>query len=97
MGYVSIYDGKVNSHAAHCTVHLIQNWAIRKGLDAVIWTDLPENFNEKRRRPFSHDEAIDYLRGLTGDNMNRARQYIQKTPPQIKTHLRPRIKQELGW
>lgn len=90
IGYVSIYDDKFNSHVVRYANSIIEKWAIKKGLGAVIWTDLPGNF-----KPFSENEAIRYLKGLK--SQDNARQYIQKTPKQIKTHLRPIIKQELDW
>jgi hypothetical protein len=80
----------------------IKEWARThsKDVDAVIWTDLQENFMKERGRPFSEDEAIAYLKELIKsdpDKAEEAKKYIQETPEQVVTHLRPRIKKELGW
>lgn len=96
IGYVSVYDGKINNHAVHCVAGLVQKWAIKKGVGAVIWTDLPENFQDKLGVDFSENAAIGHLRGLTGKTRDRARQYIQETPRQVVTHLRPKINQAMG-
>lgn len=96
IGYASIYDGRFNSHAVHYVAYLVKKWAIKKEFDAVIWTDLPENFKKKRNRPFSENEAINYIRSLTGSVREIAKQYVQETPKQVKTHLRPRLEKELG-
>ena len=97
IGHVSIYNDNINNHAAYCVAGLVKKWAIRKGIGTVIWTDLQENFMSKLDVDFSENAAIDYLRGLTKDEKERARQYIQETPWQIVTHLRTRIKRGVGW
>lgn len=97
IGYVSIPDCKINSNAVHCVRGVVRKWALKKDIDAVIWTDLPENFQDKLRVDFSENEAITYLRNLTGPARDRARQYIQETPKQVVTRLRLRIEHGLGW
>ena len=70
----------------------IADWARVKEVDAVIWTDLPGNFKD-----FTVPNAVRYLQALTGSKLDRAREYIQKTPTQIETAVRKKARTELTW
>jgi len=78
----------------------ILGWGKKKGLDAVVWTGLKENserFRKKTGMELNEDNIIKYLKSLTGEKLENAREYIQKAPKQIDTKLRRRIQQELSW
>jgi hypothetical protein len=78
----------------------ILEWGKKKGLDAVVWTGLRENsekFKENTGMEMNEDNIIKYLKSLKGENLEKAREYIQKTPDQINTKLRQRIHKELSW
>jgi hypothetical protein len=75
----------------------IRDWATKKKLDAVVWTDLPSNFKEERRKEFNRNNVIEYLENLPGEKQQKAREYIEKAPSQIMTRMRRIIKKELGW
>jgi hypothetical protein len=99
IGYFETEDS-CRCNAAPETLETIKKWAKThsKDVDAVIWTDLQENFMEKLMRPFSEDEAITYLKELIKsepDKANEAKKYIQETPEQVVTKLRPKIREEL--
>ena len=96
IGYVLSYGNSYNSNVIPDIHMMMRKWTQHKGMDAVIWTDLPENFMKNRGKPFSETEAINYLRTLTGPVRDSAKKYVQETPHQINTHLRPKIEQELG-
>jgi len=68
----------------------IEQWRKSKELDGAVWTALPSNVNNT-------DEIISYLQSLTGDTLNKAREYIEKTPKQIQTPLRKKFEEILGW
>lgn len=100
IGYYNKTDGSNRCKAVPETIETIRAWAEDKEIDAVIWTDLPENFEEKDKGAYTEDKAIEYLKELIRedqDKAEKARIYIQETPAQVVTHLRPRIRQEIGW
>ena len=97
IGYINLIDGSHSCNAYPEALYIIMSWAEERELDAIIWTDLSENFQDKLGVDFSEDAAIGYLNGLKGKTRDEAKKYIQETPKQVKTHLRPRIKQELKW
>lgn len=69
----------------------IKSWIVATDFDAVIWTNLAENWKEKTA------DRIVYLRNLENDKMSIAKTYINNAPEQIKTTLRVKIEQELAW
>jgi len=80
----------------------ILNWINNTDIDAVIWTNLGENWeikNENKEiiRSVVPNERVDYLRNLEGNKSALAEEYIRRTPMQIKTHYRNLIEQELDW
>ncbi|MDE0057556.1 MAG: hypothetical protein OXI22_20795 [Defluviicoccus sp.] len=66
----------------------IEDWADKRGLDGMVWTDLPGNFVDKTGERFSVDAAIRYLKSLRGDDRERAFRYIRNAPAFIRTPLR---------
>ena len=67
---------------------VIEDWAGAHGLDGVVWTDLPSNFEEKTDERFSVDAAIRYLGTLRGDDKESAFRYIENAPAFVRTPLR---------
>jgi hypothetical protein len=98
IGFVDILHGSVGDCTAkqHSEVcQRIHNWAVRRQLDAVIWTALGPNFFEKRREAFSVDAALRYLSSLDEPTKSMALEYIYKAPSEVKTPLRSAV--ELGF
>ncbi len=80
----------------------ILDWIKDKDIDAVIWTNLGENWdikNEKGEiiRKIQPDNRIEYLKDLKGSTSALAEEYIRRTPPQIQTDFRKLIEEELNW
>ena len=94
IGYIDLNSGYCCCNVIPKVVDSIKDWAREKNLDAVIWTDLPSNF-EDRRGLFTDVNVIAYLRCLK-DQCN-AEEYIRKAPCQIRTRMRQVIERELGW
>jgi hypothetical protein len=71
----------------------IQNWLVRNDndLDGVVWTDLPPKFNGINNRIPSVGEVIKHIQSLEGERAERAKEYVQKAPPQIGTKYRKEI------
>lgn len=75
----------------------ISAWALRLGLDVVVWTSLPPRFEAQDDRVPNEYEAIAYLRQLSHETRRRAERYIRMAPRQIDTAYRRRFELEFGW
>ena len=71
----------------------IENWAMRFGYRAAIWTALASNFHEpdKGGGPFSVEAALDYLAALPPDRLDQALRYFRNAPPEIRSALREAV------
>jgi len=78
-------------------VHRIANWAAQRGLDAVVWTNLPCGPKEKRGEKLSYPQVRDHLHSLNRDQLSVAENYIRRTPEQIDTDYRRSLQRDLGW
>jgi hypothetical protein len=90
VGYVDLEGECLNCRAQPEAAPTIGQWAARNGFDAVVWTDLPSNF-EQHAGTFSVVEGIRYLMGLREPNSGMARQYLLRAPLEIVTPLRERL------
>ncbi len=80
------------------TKKTIENWLKQnEGLDAVIWTDLSGNFNDKLNKELTAKNAVYYLNSLSSDIRAKAEEYVRKTPLFVQTDIRSLIESELGW
>ena len=76
----------------------LDDWALARSLDAVVWTGLPSRFEGKKDgEPPAEDEILTYLRQLTGTKRDNAERYIRRAPRQTDTVYRRRIEAEFGW
>ena len=80
----------------------IKNWIQTTDFDAVIWTNLPENWeirNEKKVviKTINPNDRLEYLQNLKGSESDLAEEYIRNTPKQIATTYRNQIIEVLGW
>jgi hypothetical protein len=72
----------------------IAAWAAGRKLDAVIWTALPSNFASEVKRPFTVQEAVAYLKGLSAQAKVKAAEYIWCAPGFVRTPLRKAVEKE---
>ena len=75
----------------------LSEWAKSVGVEAVIWTALGPKFNKKNGVVPSAEQAVQYLKALSGSALDEAEKYIRYTPVQIDTEYRRRFEAELGW
>lgn len=80
----------------------ILDWINNTDIDAVIWTNLGENWEVKNDNgevidTIVSNERVDYLKKLKNHKRALAEEYIRRTPTQIKTHYRSLIEKELDW
>lgn len=97
IGFVSIPGSRSRCQAVPQVRGTIRKWVEEKGIDAVIWTDLPSNFKEKTCMEFNADNVIIYLKDLSGDKLNKAEKYFRRAPWQVTTKIRRRTEREFGW
>jgi hypothetical protein len=93
IGYVNLVmkdDSRRQSEQA--SIHdIIAEWARSHNFTGAVWTALPPNFERKIGKPFSVQNAYEYLTLLTGTVQDVALKYIAKTPEEIMTPLRRKI------
>jgi len=100
----SIPDKNWHKYVGHWTAGMpspscidsLPTWVQSKGIDHLIWTSLPPKFDEQVL-PATPDEVVAYLSALTGDERERAEEYVRKTPKQIRTFYRQTIEELLHW
>ena len=96
--------GDPQARDANCVIsEQISEWlAPRDDLGAAIWTGLSSNWNKKRGRDFTSEDAVRYLECLealgspTHTEYRRAREYITNAPPLIGTEVRQMLRAR-GW
>ncbi len=93
----SVGHWSANSDSGHDEVAVIGNWAEQLGYKGVVWTALKPKFRGKYETPTS-DEVLEYLcRDLTGNKLEKAKEYVRRTPAPIRTAYRDEIERVLGW
>jgi hypothetical protein len=77
---------------------IIEEWATRINLDAVIWTNLPPKFAgaEQPTAPPA-EKVLAYLSQLSQEERARAEHYVRMTPRQIDTDYRRLFEEEFNW
>lgn len=85
-----------NGASNHEEANPVGEWARERGFQGVVWTALKPKFDTAYITPTA-DQVVEYLRGLSGEQLRRAEEYICKAPTQIKTPYRQEIERALGW
>jgi hypothetical protein len=75
---------------------VIEEWAIERGIDGVVWTALPSGMIDRRGELPSLAELQSYLSKLDDANRAEAAKYVFNAPPQIQTPYRQRLEQALS-
>lgn len=75
----------------------LPGWVRSRGVESVIWTALGPKFDGNNGKAPSVDQAVQYLRSLSGSVRDEAEKYVRNAPPQIDTDHRRRFEAELGW
>ncbi len=74
---------------------VLADWALERGVDALVWTALPPRIDNQEGRLPSRRQAIDYLQGLQGETREHARDYLARVPEQIATPWRREVMRAL--
>lgn len=96
-------DGTGEGDAPPGISQKIAEWACQHpDIDAVVWTGLQSNWQEKRGRDFTVDDATDFLLALEAARdrakaaYDRAREYLTHAPAGIDTAVRQAMRMR-GW
>ena len=97
-GSSSRYIGRwpLQQNEAYPQSAVIGEWAIERGIDAVVWTALPCGMKDRRGEFPSLAELQSYLSKLSDENRAEAAKYIFNAPAQIQTPYRPSLEQALS-
>lgn len=89
IGSIDFKTGELKSNKMESELKKILSiWNISKNLDAVIWTDLNENFMTKLKQQFSLEASVKYLDSLSDGDFILAKKYIINAPAQTQTRNR---------
>jgi hypothetical protein len=72
----------------------IATWARGKTIDAVVWTALKSNFEEKAGHPFSVEAVVSYVKTLNPEAKVKAAEYVWRTPDFVQTPVRTALQRE---
>jgi hypothetical protein len=95
-------DGTGEGDAAPGIAQKIASWASQRAVDAVVWTGLNSNWQEKRGSHFTVDDATAFLLSLEAARdpaktaYDRAREYLTYAPAGINTAVRQAMRAR-GW
>ena len=96
IGFINLVTGKSRCNVIPEIEIDIRKWAEMKNVDAVIWTDLPANFENRTDKEFNEDNVIHYLNSLPPSKREMVKEYIVKAPKQVRTKMRIVIERKLG-
>ena len=91
---------EAHHEAGHIVAAVAQGLKLRpegiiiKNLDAVIWTALESNFQEKTGQPFSVGAMLSHLKTLTPEGKVKTAEYIWRAPEFVKTPVRTALQKE---
>ncbi len=74
----------------------ITEWGLKKGLDAVVWTNLPPKFDNINGNVPTKEQVVRYLKRQKKIEREAAEKYVCKAPRQIDTDYRRYIEARLG-
>ena len=97
IGFVKSLSSSARSSAEPSLVAGIREWAIQKEVTAVVWTDLPSNFEDESGYVFELPPAIKYLQNLPIESAQQAKHYIENAPPAVVTPLRTAVQAADWW
>lgn len=69
---------------------IVREWAVRMGIDIVVWTDLISNFRNQSlaNQPYTLESALSHLQSLSPEGKAKAAEYVWRSPIFIQTPLK---------
>ena len=96
-------DGSGGAGAARETIQTLTEWIEQHpDVEAVVWTGLQSNWQEKRGCPFALQDAMNFLSALEAERdrakaaYDRAREYMTNAPSAVDTPVRQAMRVR-GW
>lgn len=93
--YIGIIDLKENYENSQFSdvAKTIKKWGKDEGFRAVVWTDLPSNFEEGSvgKEKFSIPAALKHLNSLSKVGKEKAKAYLRQAPEFVDTPLREKL------
>lgn len=90
IGFINLTNNNSFTKLSKSLIKRIKKWAEFKNFDAVIWTDLENNFDKYTNLNFSIENGLEYINNLDKKTKEEAIEYINKAPEQTITELRKR-------
>lgn len=89
IGFINFRSGEVHVRQTNQFVlPILRDWNAIKGFDAIIWSDFAPKFSDMINRPFTLQNAIEFIAELPQNEQQAALQYIRNAPDQITTRFR---------
>ena len=99
LGWVNVVN-KMSSREAHLRqeniIGIIMKWCQEHEYSAAVWTALPSNFKAKFFKDFSVETAMEYLAGLSKQELEKALEYIRRAPACVDTPVRMETEKQFG-
>lgn len=95
IGWYSSKNGREEwTNADHDAQSSIREWARGNSIDAVVWTALGSNFEDRTKEAFSVDAAKRHFQSLSAEGKARATEYIRRAPTFVNTPVRTALQSE---
>ncbi len=89
--------GDSRGEASYATRKVMRSWMQAQELDGVVWTALPARCPGGEFAHPSLHRLLEHIRGLKGEALSRAEEYIRRAPSAVATPRRARFAAEFGW
>lgn len=93
IGFFNFQNGdKQIKKENECILPNLFLWQQHKDIDAVIWTDLASNFEQRTGLAYTIENVRIHLQKLDTESFQSAKRYVENAPTQINTNYRHEIK-----
>lgn len=92
IGIIDLKENEERSKFSEVT-KTIKKWCEDEGFRAVVWADLPSNFEDESadKEKFSIPAALKHLNSLPKTGKEKAKAYLRKAPKFVDTPLRKKL------
>lgn len=93
---IGFWDRESETHHG-MEAETIAAWALAKGLDGVVWTNLPCGFKANRGVLPSIEDVLAHLGNLDGPALKEAENYVRNAPTEVDTVYRRQMAEHFDW
>lgn len=92
IGYLDLVTGEHWFRTVDEHLGTVREWAEEKNrrgekMEFILWSDLKPNFERKARRELNAESVLWYLQRLRPEMRDRAREYLENIPDQVRTPI----------